>query len=50
MNSHSTKPASAFHKTPVVTNDDIEESKRVRASLNAAELAIADEGNDYCDP
>lgn len=50
MNSHNSKSAFAFHKTPVVTDDDIENSKYVRASLNAAELAIAEESDDYCDP
>lgn len=50
MNSHNTKPTFAFHKTPVVTDDDIETSKRVSASLTAAELAIADEVDSYCDP
>ena len=50
MNSHNTKPAFAFHKTPAVTKDDLEESKVVTASLSGAELAIADETDDYCDP
>ncbi|MDH3439405.1 MAG: hypothetical protein OEM63_01540 [Gammaproteobacteria bacterium] len=50
MNSHNTKPAFAFHKTPGVTKDDIEKSKVVTASLSGAELAIADEADDYCDP
>ena len=50
MNSHNTKPAFVFHKTPAVTEDDKEKSKLVSASLSAAELAIADESDDYCDP
>lgn len=50
MNSHNPKQAFAFHKTPVVTDDDIEQSKYVSASLNAAELAIAEECDEYCDP
>ena len=50
MNSHNTKPAITFHKTPAVTKDDIEESKVVTASLSGAELAIADEVDDFCDP
>jgi hypothetical protein len=50
MNSHNTKPAFAFHKTPAVTEDDKKASRVVKASLNAAELAIADESDEYCDP
>lgn len=50
MNSHNTKAAFVFHKTPAVTKDDREESKVVSASLKSAELAIADDSYDYCDP
>jgi len=50
MNSHNTKAAFVFHKTPAVTKDDKEEAKVVSASLRNAELAIADESDDYCDP
>ena len=50
MNSHNTKPTFAFHKTPAVTKDDKEEAEVVSASLNAADLAIADDSDDYCDP
>ncbi len=50
MNSHNTKAAFAFHKTPAVTRDDKEEAKIVSASLNAADLALADEADDFCDP
>ena len=50
MNSHNTKPTFAFHKTPAVTKDDKEEAEVVSASLTTADLAIADDVNDFCDP
>lgn len=50
MNSHNTKPAFAFHKTPAVTRDDREKAKSVKASLDNNELTIADDADDYCDP
>jgi hypothetical protein len=50
MNSHNTKPAFAFHKTPVVTKDDREKAKVVSASLNDSDIEIADDADEYCDP
>ena len=50
MNSHNTKPTFAFHKTPGVTKDDKDEAEVVSASLSAAELAIAEDSDDFCDP
>ena len=50
MNSHNTKPTYAFHKTPAVTKDDKDKAEVVSASLNTADLAIADDVNDFCDP
>lgn len=50
MNSHNTKPTYAFHKTPVVTQDDKEEANVVTASLSAADLALADDIDNFCDP
>lgn len=51
MNSHNTKQAFAFHKTPAVTSDDKQEAEAVKQSLakNAA-LAIADDQDNFCDP
>ena len=40
MNSHNTKPTFAFHKTPVVTEEDKDEAEVVSASLNAAERSV----------
>jgi len=50
MNSHNTKAAFAFHKTPAVTKDDREKARVVSKTLSAKELAIADDADDYCDP
>ena len=50
MNSHNTKPTFAFHKTPVVTDEDRDERKIVSTSLSAADLTIAEDANDFCDP
>lgn len=50
MNSHNTKAAFVFHKTPVMTKDDARDAKVVSATLNADDLALADEADDFCDP
>ena len=50
MNSHNTKPGSAFHKTPVVTEEVRQEAEVVESTLKNAELAIADVEDSVCDP
>ena len=50
MNSHNTKAAFAFHKTPAVTKDDRKKAKLVSQSLNAGDLTIADDSDEFCDP
>jgi hypothetical protein len=51
MNSHNTKPAFAFHKTPGVTKDDKQRVKAVSKTLaDEAKLAIADDDDAFCDP
>ena len=51
MNSHNTKPDFAFHKTPILTEEVKLETKVARRSLlNHAELSIADDTDNGCDP
>ena len=50
MNSHNTKPSFAFHKTPVASKDDMDDGNVIRRSLEAPDLAIADEADNFCDP
>ncbi len=50
MKSHNSKAAFAFHKTPAVSRAGKEEAKIISATLNAADLALADDADDFCDP
>jgi len=51
MNSHNTKPAYSFHKTPVVTGSDKDEAGVVSRSLaENADLKIAEDDGSGCDP
>ena len=51
MNSHNTKPDFALHKTPILTEEVKLETKVARRSLlNHAELSIADDADNGCDP
>ena len=51
MNSHNTKPAYSFHKTPVVTDSDKDEAEVVSTSLvRNVDLKIAEDDGSGCDP
>ena len=51
MNSHNTKPAFDYHKTPVLTEEVKLETRVVSKALNEdVSLSIADENEDGCDP
>ena len=50
MNSHNSKPAFVSQKTPVAAKDDKDEACLVRASLNATDLTLVDESDDFYDP
>lgn len=51
MNSHNTKPAFDYHKTPVVTEADKQDTEVVSASLTEnSGLAIAEDAAVACDP
>jgi hypothetical protein len=50
MNSHNSKAGFAFHKTPARSDMDKRDEKVVSASLNSAELAIADDTDTWTDP
>ena len=50
MNSHNSKAGFAFHKTPARSEMDGRAGKVVSASLNSAELAIADDTDTWTDP
>ena len=50
MNSHNSKPASVFHKNPVAGKDEKDKAYLVSTLLNATDLALADESDDFCDP
>ena len=51
MNSHNTKPAFDYHKTPAVTEGDKQETQIASRSLTEnSGLAIADDADFACDP
>lgn len=51
MNSHNTKAAFAFHKTPGVAADDRARRRAAGDALTKeVKLAIADDDDAYCDP
>jgi hypothetical protein len=51
MNSHNTKAAFSFHKTPATSEADGDEAKVVSATLESdASLSIADDPDLGCDP
>jgi hypothetical protein len=51
MNSHNTKPAFDYHKTPVLTEEVKLETKTASRNLaKEAELSIADDVDASCDP
>ncbi|MDH4073720.1 MAG: immune inhibitor A [Gammaproteobacteria bacterium] len=51
MNSHNSKSAFAFYRTPGMTADDRRRAKAVSNALTKdMKLAIADDDNAFCDP
>lgn len=51
MNSHNTKPAFDYHKTPVLTEEVKLETRAAGRNLaKDAELSIADDVGGSCDP
>jgi len=51
MNSHNTKQAFSFHKTPAVKDSDKQDSEVISTTLvNDSGLAIADDLEGSCDP
>ncbi len=51
MNSHNTKPAFSFHKTPVANDSALEEAKVISSKLTGeADLTINDDMEQGCDP
>lgn len=51
MNSHNTKPVFDYHKTPVVSDDDKQDTAVVSKSLTKnSGLAIAEDAEIACDP
>jgi len=51
MNSHNTKPAYSYSKTPVTDASAVKEAKVISAKLNSdANLTIEADIDDGCDP
>ena len=50
MNSHNTKAAFAFHKTPGTTRDDLRESRAAGDALTRDVKLAIEEDDAYCDP
>lgn len=50
MNSHNPKSGFAFHKTPLRRKEDERDADLVSASLKSAQLSIAENADEWCDP